>query len=68
MKLPSQTGRANGANGTNISRVLLFVQMVLFRKLIGAVLIGTYIHRVLVIDGRSLPMHVFICSALHNVL
>ena len=32
-------------------RVLLFVWVVLFKKLIAAVLIGTYIRRVLVIDG-----------------
>ena len=34
--------------GTNIHRVLMFTWVLLFRKLVGTALIGTYIHRVLV--------------------
>ena len=37
--------------GTYIHWVLLFAWVLLFRKLIATGLIGTYIHRVLVIDG-----------------
>ena len=37
--------------GTDIHKVLMFVWVLLFRKLVATTLIGTYIPRVLVIDG-----------------
>ena len=40
-----------GLMGTNIHRVLIFAWVLLFRKLVARALIGSYIHRVLVIDG-----------------
>ena len=37
--------------GTNIHRVLMFAWVLLFRKLVATALIGTYIYKILVIDG-----------------
>ena len=53
MKLSQETGY--GLMGTNIHRVLMFMWVLLFRKLIAMALVHNCIRRVLVVDGYLYP-------------
>ena len=53
MKLSQETGY--GLMGTNTHRVLMFMWVLLLRKLIATALVHTCICRVLVVDGYLYP-------------